>query len=288
MIQISWAYYETLADLCELTENIAVATVEDIGIDVKTSETLPDCDVPFSETAVAYTVTISEPIKGGFSAGDTLTVYQSGWQLDDINIWHPDMPPLKVGKTYLLFFNEHINVPFESYPEISDGVLHPHERSRFFDDGMKADDAITMVTQLVSDEAAREYALSSFSADRGALDLSKRLSHITDQTPVRDLSEAEMQTVYDFAGDSRVIGTAGKLLKNGDIFIWVKTQELSRQQTEDLESALTPASEQAATARNWGYQVSITPYHSLIVIARGEDRATILEEFWQILDDLQE
>ena len=183
---------------------------------------------------------------------------------------------------------------FDSFAEVIDGKVVQHEYSDLFEDSMPLEDAVEAINSAIEtakrldeEEAARKASLTNLTAEQGAQAIGEIFANDSDQAPVRDLAGEEMQAVYDFENDMRILAVSGKLLENSDLFIWIKTQELTRQQREDLESALVPAAAQAAAARDWGHQVSVTPFHSMIVIARGEDRATILMKFHRVLDDLQ-
>lgn len=298
MMQISWPYFETTSDLVLRTEFIAVVTVKDIEVFLSNANT--EADRPLDETLIKYTLRIDESIKGDFEQSSTVEVWQEGWQYAGINVWHPDIPPLEYDKTYLLFFNSAVyphatltieyrfGTPFVAYPEIVDGKLYPHPRNNLISEGEPAVDMIASVRWFVEEEAARTAALTNLTATQGAQAISDYFANDSYQSSVRDLTDEEMQAVYDFENDVRMLAVSGKLLENTDMFIWIETQELTRQQREEFESALIPAAEQTASVRDWGHRVRVTTYHSIIVIARGEDAATILEKFRQILVEIQE
>ncbi len=250
------------------------------------------------DTAIKYTVSIGNPLKGGLTQGGTAAVWQSGWRYNDVNLWLPDIPPLEYDNTYLLFIKENENpsgsldidyylgMPFESYPEVIDGKLYPHPYSNLFREEQPLDDVVLSITQLVENITALLNALMDLSAGQGTERLGALLSD--DQVPDRQLTPDEIQTYLDLAGSEVIKETAGSELENSDVFVWIKTDELTREQQETFEAALRTVAEGIADEREWGYEVSITPFHSLVCIARGEDRATILDHFHRILDELGE
>jgi hypothetical protein len=296
MISIDWVIYPSLDALVDRTDHIAVATVLDIEASLYQQDESERQNDPLQDTMIQYTVRIDEPIKGGLPQGGTIAVWQRGWGYKGVNVWHPDIPPLEADRSYLLFFinndqpidtldvDYYVGMPFESYPEIRSGKLYPHPHSTLFREGQALDDTVFSITQIVEKKAALRDALIGLSAEQGAKRLSSVLSQ--DQKAVRKLTSEEMQPFFDFAGSDVVKEAAGSKLKNSDIFIWAKTEELTKTQQAALEAALTPVAERIAEKRDWGYQVSVTPFHSLICISRGEDRATIHMAFREILDEL--
>lgn len=295
MISFDWVFYRSLDELVDDTDYIAVATVLDIDVFLHDDEPKV-VSSPLQDTMINYTVCINEPLKGSLTQNSNISVWQRGWRYNDVNIWHPDIPPLEYDKTYLLFFidNEYplaaldvdyyVGMPLESYPEIRDGKLYPHSCSHLFSNKQRLNNIILAITQLIEKKSAHRDALICLTADQGAERLSSYLHE--DQVPIRELTSDEMQLFLDISGRDAVEETAGSELKNSDIFIWIKTNELTKTQQTELETALTQAATRIAEECNWGYKVSVTPFHSLVCISRGEDRATIHEAFHRILDEL--
>ena len=291
---IDWGMYESLDELVDRADYISVATVLDI--EVFLNEEIESENDPLQDTMIKYTVSIDKPLKGDLTQSGTIPVWQRGWRYNGVNVWHPDIPPLEYDRTYLLFFSEndspiasldvdyYLGMPFESYPEVRDGKLYPHPHSNLFSKGQSLDDVVLSITELVENKKAFRDALMDLSAEQGAERLGSLMSD--DQVPVRQLTSDEMQTFLDFAGGDVMKETAGSELKNSDVFVWIKTDELTQPQQDELEAALREVAAHIADDRNWGYEVSVTPLHSLVCIARGEDRATILDAFHRILDEL--
>ena len=292
-ISISWAYYETLADLCEDAQSIIVGTVRDIDVVPKPEDEQTYDDENVRETVIKYNVEVSQALSGDQTVGETVSVWQSGWQYGDINVYHPDTPPLAYDKTYIMFLGEnayienpiypafHFCVPFESYPEIADGIVLPHPRSRFFTKDMSAEDTIDMISKEVTQQNAPE----QITAVQGVSGLIERAAFAPDQTPVRDLSNEEIQTVFDFAGNDFVLETAGKELENGDIFIWVKINKLEDAQQDSFYSTLETAVSPVAAERDAHFKVTCTPFHTMVSICLyNEDNATIHDAFKKVID----
>ncbi len=296
MISFDWVIHQSLEELVDKTDYIFVATVLDIEVFLYEDGEPNRKDDPLQDTMIKYTVRIDKPIKGSLKQRGTITVWQHGWRYNDVNIWHPDIPPLEYSKTYMLFLinNEHpietldidyyVGMPYESYPEIKDDKLYPHPYSNLFTSGQSFDNIVFSITQLVEKKTALRDALIDLSAELGTKRLASCFSQ--DQVSVRELISDEMQIFFGFAGSDVVKETAGRELKNSDIFIWFKTNELTKTQQDELEAALTSVSVRIADERNWGYKVSVMPFHSLVCISRGEDRAIIHEAFYRILDEL--
>ncbi len=292
---IDWGIYQSLDELVDKTDYIAVAIVQDIEV------FLYD-EVPQNEgnmiqgTAIKYTVSIDNPLKGGLTKGGNTAVWQRGWRYNGVNVWHPDIPPLEYDSTYLLFIkaNEYpsgsldidcfLGMPFESYPQIKDGKLYPHPHSNLFSEGQPLEDVVSSITQLVENKTALRNALLDLKAEQGAERLGSQLTDY--QVPVRQLTAEEIQKYIEVAGGDVIREAAGSELENSDVFVWIKTDELTRTQQEDLDVALRTAASGIAEKSDWGYEVSVTPFHSLVCIARGEDRALIMEAFHRILDEL--
>mgnify|MGYP000454065927 CR=1 FL=1 len=297
IISFDWEIYQSLDELVDKTDYIAVATVLDIDVFLHNDEPRSESS-PLQDTMINYTICIDRPLKGGLTQNSNISVWQRGWRYNDVNIWHPDIPPLEYDKTYLLFFidNEYplaaldvdyyVGMPFESYPEIRDGKLYPHPYSHLFRNEQRLDNIILAITQLIEKKTAHRDALICLTAEQGAERLSSCLHE--DQVAIRKLTSEEMQLFLDFSGSDAVEETAGSELKNSDIFIWIKTNELTKTQQAELKTTFTQAAARIAEERNWGYKVSVTPFHSLVCISRGEDRATIHEAFHRILDELVE
>ncbi len=292
---IDWGIYQSLDELVDKTDYIAVATVQDIEVFLYDEVPQNEGNM-IQDTAIKYTVSIDSPLKGGLTQGGNTAVWQRGWRYNGVNVWHPDIPPLEYDSTYLLFFTKneypsgtldidyYLGMPFESYPQIKDGKLYPHPHSNLFSEGQPLEDVVSSITQLVGNKTALLNALMDLSAGQGAERLGSQLTDY--QIPVRQLSLEEIQTYLDFAGSDVIVEAAGSELENSDVFVWIKTDELTRTQQEDLDAALRVAAAGIAEKRDWGYEVSVTPFHSLVCIARGEDRALIMEAFHRILDEL--
>jgi hypothetical protein len=244
-------------------------------------------------------VEVIQSLKGKFNAGEQINVDQNGGLAECINEYIENLPFLEEGATYILFlfepsvakgmpFFEYMTGAFDTYAQVIDGKVVQHEYSRLFENQMPLEDAVKEIMGAVEEEEARTAALTNLTPEQGAQAVGNILANDPNQAAVRNLTDEEMQTIYNFENDERVWGVSGKLLENSDLFIWIKTHELTLQQREDIQSVLITAAEKVAEERDWGYQVSVTPYHSMIVIARGEDRATILMMFHRVLDDLQE
>lgn len=256
MISFDWGIYQSLEELVDKTDYIAVATVLDIEVFLYEDDEPNRENDPLQDTMIKYTVRIDKPLKGGLKQSGTITVWQHGWRYNDVNIWHPDIPPLEYSKTYMLFFidNEYpietldidyyVGMPFESYPEVTDGKLYPHPYSNLFTSGQSFDNIVFSITQLVEKKTALRDALIDLSAELGTKRLASCLNQ--DQVSVRELTSGEMQTFYDLAGSDVVKETADRELKNSDIFIWVKTNDLTETQQDELEAALTSVSARIA------------------------------------------
>lgn len=291
MIEIDREIVQSLVDMVDKSDHIAVAAVWDIEVFINEFESEGEGN-PLQNTFIKYTVSIDKPLKGDQALSGTIAVWQRGWRYNGVNVWHPDIPPLEYDSTYLLFFNQNdypvepldvdycLGMPYESYPQIRDGKLYPHPRSNLFTEGQSLDDTVLMITQLMEKKTARRDALMGLSAGQGAERLGLLLTD--DQVPVRQLTSDEIQAFLDAAASGVIKETSGSALKNSDVFVWIKTQELTKSQQEELEAALRATAAGIANERSWGY----APFHSLVCIARGEDRYTILDAFRRILDEL--
>ena len=292
---IDWGMYQSLDELVDRVDYITVATVSDIEVFLYEEEPEQENDL-LQDTMIKYTVSIDKPLKGNLVQSDTVAVWQRGWRYNGVNVWHPDIPPLEYDRTYLLFISNNENpigsldvdyylgMPFESYPQIRDGKLYPHPHSNLFSEGQPLDEIVLPITELVEKKTAFRDALIGLSAAQGVERLGTLLSD--DQVPVSQLTFDEIQTFLDLAGGDVIGETAGSELENSDVFVWIKTDELTQPQQDVLETALQEVAARIADERNWGYGVSVTPFHSLVCISRGEDRATILDAFHRILDEL--
>ncbi len=297
MIQFDWGTYQSLDEFVDEISHITVATVVDIEVFLYDEEPEREGDL-LQDTMIKYTVSIDEPLKGGLAQGGTIAAWQRGWRYNDVNLWHPYIPPLEYDRTYLLFFNKndypfelldvdyYLGMSFESYPEIKDGKLYPHPYSNLFSEGQPLEDTVSSITQLVEKKTALLNALMDLSAEQGTESLGSLLTD--DQVPVRQLTPDEIQTYLDLPSSEVIKETAGSELENSDVFVWIKTDELTKAQQETFEAALRITAAEIADERSWGYEVCVTPFHSLVCIARGEDRATILDHFHRILDELAE
>ncbi|MBT3318514.1 MAG: membrane lipoprotein lipid attachment site-containing protein [Clostridia bacterium] len=307
-----WAPFESLTDIVEVSKTIIVGKVTAVLPAVRIDKiaygysTSTDPEAQDWSNVTRNEVEVLQSLKGELQIGEQINVDQNGGLAECINEYGENMPFLKEGSIYILFLSELPTAKgtpyfeykvgaFDSLAEVIEGKVQQHEYSEIFEENMPLENAVEVINSAIDsvklmdeEEASRKAALTDLTAAQGAQTVSEYFANDPHQSPVRDLTDEEMQAVYDFENDIRILAVSGKLLENGDRLIWIKTQELTRQQCEELESALIPAAAQAAAALDWGHQVKVTPFHSMIVIARGEDRATILEKFRRALVEIQE
>lgn len=288
-VEISWEFYETFSVLCKDSDVIATATVMDVQILDYPDESLNDSDYPFQRTLIKYTAEVDQSYKGDFAESEIFKVYQTGWRYGDINIYHKDTPPLDYDKTYLMFIYEASGnpdakylfcIPFESYPQIIDGKLVPHERSRFFYNGQTLENAFNAITE----ELTLQEAPGKISASQGVQYLIEFLSQYPDQTPIRKLKESKFLEIYDSYNCYFVQDFIGMELENGDMFIWIETSKLLKHQQENFEKTLNVNTKRIAKDLDEHFKVTCTPFHSIITICDyNEDNATIHDAFQKIV-----
>lgn len=290
-ICFSWPNYRTLADLCERTQNIVVATVEDIEVFAQPIEEPGGAKTALRDTLIKYNINITQTIKGELSAGEKINVWQRGWEYDGINIFHSDIPPLDYDKTYLVNFNKneythdtlddsyYVGAPFEAYPEVIDGKLYPHQHSRLFFEGELLEEAI----QEIQSVAFSVMPINIPIEESVGILTQWLINYAIEFTPARDLTGEELQEFYDFEDSNFVTAVIGKELQNGYKFVWIKTTELSKLQQTDFYDTLNAAAKAIADSENSHYEVSCKPFDSLItVIGANEDNASVHHQFYKM------
>lgn len=275
----------TLEQMSVRTDTIIVGRVNEVLPAVRINKTELGYETTLDReewTNITRTkVEVLQSIKGELKEGESINVDQEGGFAECINEYIDGMPFLKQGSTYIFFLREpygkdvrycrYMTGIWQSFLEVEDGRMLKQDYS-FFEERLPLEEAVEQIKAVmipippvnIPIEQAVQ-ALSEFLTD-----------YETGFAPKRDLTDEEIAEIYDFEQNPLIISVTGIKLQNGRMILWVKTDELNKEQKNSFEKELSSSIKLYADSLGVDYKVTVRQLDTLItIIGGGECRADI-------------